>query len=235
MKKILLLITTILCIHYSFAQQIIENPVAAEEQSHQDLNINFIALYTDSTVISLSFENTIAQGGWFCADKKIYIETTKEHQRFNILKAIGIPRCPDVYKFKRAGEKLIFTLVFPAIPKGTVLLNLVEDCDKSCFNFKSIILDAKINQDIRLHVKGVELYAANKIKEAIECFQKVVEVIPSSPTHVYGYSYFNLIRIYYNSGDKVTAKFWLDQLEKSSLPDKQYFITTLQKEGINLK
>lgn len=234
MKKILLLITTILCFQYSFAQQIIENPAVAE-QTHQDLNINYIALYTDSTVINLSVENKLAQGGWFCADRKIYIETTQEHQRYNIIKARGIPRCPAVHNFKKVGEKLTFTLVFPPIPQGLNRLNLIEDCDKSCFSFKSIILDVKMNQDIKLYTQGVEFYASNKNKEAIECFSKVVESIPSSPTHVYGYSYFNLIRIYFNNGDKVTAKFWLDQLEKSSLPDKHYFINSLQKEGINLK
>lgn len=234
MKRIVLLGLSIAFANLSFSQQIIENPAAAE-QTHQDLNINYIALYADSTVINLSVENKLAQGGWFCADRKIFIETSLEHQRYNIINARGIPRCPAVYNFKKIGEKLTFTLVFPAIPKGVMRLNLVEDCDKSCFSFNSIILDKKLNQDINLYTKGVQLYAANKNKEAIECFQKVVELIPSSPTHVYGYSYFNLIRIYYNSGDKVTAKFWLDQFEKSMLPNKQYFINALQKEGINLK
>ncbi|RPH31764.1 MAG: hypothetical protein EHM93_12090 [Bacteroidales bacterium] len=235
MKKFGLIIAALCSSTIIEAQQIIENPVVADDPTHQDLNINYIALYPDSTVINLSVENKLAQGGWFCADRKIYIETTQEHQRFNIIKARGIPRCPAVHSFKKVGEKLTFTFVFPAIPKGINRLNLIEDCDKSCFSFKNIILDVKINQDIRLYMQGVEFYAANKNKEAIDCFSKVVEAIPSSPTHVYGYSYFNLIRIHFNSGDKVTAKFWLEQLEKSSLLDKQYFINSLQKEGIQLK
>ncbi len=234
MRSLASIVIALLCLQHSYAQQIIEKPAVAE-QTHQDLNINYIALYPDSTVINLSVENKLVQGGWFCADRKIYIETTREHQRYSIIKARGIPRCPAAHSFKKVGEKLTFTLVFPAIPSGVNRLNLIEDCDKSCFSFKSIILDPKMNRDINLYTQGVELYAANKNREAIECFSKVVEVIPSSPTHVYGYSYFNLIRIYYNSGDKVTAKFWFDQLEKSSLPDKQYFITALQKEGIQLK
>jgi len=232
MRNLATLIIFLLYLQYSFAQQIIEKPAVAE-QTHQDLNINYIALYSDSTVVNLSVENKLAQGGWFCADRKIYIETTQEHKRYNIIKARGIPRCPAVHNFKKIGEKLSFTLVFPAIPQGINRLNLIEDCDKSCFSFKSIILDLKLNQDINLYTRGVELYAANKNKEAIDCFSKVVEAIPSSPTHVYGYSYFNLVRIYYGSGDKATARFWFEQLEKSPLPDKQYFINSLKKEGIS--
>jgi tetratricopeptide (TPR) repeat protein len=234
MKNLLLLISILCCYTYANAQQIIENPTVAE-QTHQDLKIVSVGIYSDSTVINLSIENKLAQGGWFCADKKIYIENPRDHKRFDIVKARGIPRCPSVYSFKYVGEKLNFTLVFPKLPAETRLLNLIEDCEKSCFQFKDIILDEKLNRDINLYTHGVELYAANKINEAIDCFTKVVEDIPAFPTHVYGYSYFNLIRIYFNTGDKATAKFWYDQLEKSTLPDKQYFINSLQKEGVNLK
>jgi tetratricopeptide (TPR) repeat protein len=187
-------------------------------------------LYNDSTVINLTVENKLTQGGWFCADKNIYIENSKDHKRYNLVKSKGIPTCPSVYDFKRINEKLNFSLVFPAIPAGTKLLNLIEDCDKSCFRFNEIILDEKLNSDIKLYTRGVELYAANNTKDAIDCFTKVVETLPEFPTHVYGYSYFNLIRIYFNSGDKPTARFWYNQLEKSNLPDKDYFITSLKKE-----
>jgi tetratricopeptide (TPR) repeat protein len=231
MRKFLLLLPSICFYTFVEAQQTINEPAVAE-QSHQDLNITQIDLYKDSTVIYLSVENKMAQGGWFCADKNIYIENPKNHKRLNIIKAKGIPTCPSVHNFIRIGEKLNFSLVFPEIPVETKLLNLVEDCDKSCFKFSGIILDEKLNLDIKLYNHGVELYAANSTKEAIDCFTKVVEVIPEFPTHVYGYSYFNLIRIYADKGDKETALFWFDQLQKSTLADKQYFIDTLRKEGV---
>jgi len=234
MKKIPLLIIILCCYCFVNAQQIIEYPTAAE-QTHQELTIVKVGLYKDSTVIDLSIENKRAQGGWFCADKNIYIENPKDHKRYNIIHSKGIPTCPSVHNFKSVGEKLLFTLTFPGIPEGTKLLNLVEDCDKSCFHFNEIILDQKLNSDIKLYSKGVELYAANNTKDAIECFIKVVEVLPEFPTHVYGYSYFNLIRIYFTQGEKVTARYWYDQLDKSNLPDKQYFINALKKEGIQIK
>lgn len=234
MKKLIIILFLLSSYSLINAQIIIENPAVAE-QSLAELIITRVCLFRDSTVIDLSVENKLAQGGWYCADKKIYIESSKKHERFNIIRAHGIPRCPSVHNFKSIGERLNFTLVFPKIPEGTDLLNLIEDCDKSCFSFKNIILNEKLNRDIRLYTQGVEFYAANKTNEAIDVFTKVIESIPANPTHVYGYSYFNLIRIYYNAGNKITAKFWFDQLEKSTLPDKQYFINSLQKEGIQLK
>jgi len=205
------------------------------EQTHQDLIILRICIYNDSSVVDFSIENKMAQGAWFCADKKIYIENPKDHKRFNLIKTRGIPTCPSVHNFTRIGEKLNFSLVFPKIPAETKLINIIEDCDKSCFRFTEVILDEKLNKDIKLYSQGVELYAANKINDAIDCFTKVVEVIPEFPTHVYGYSYFNLIRIYFKRGDKLTARFWYDQLEKSRLADKGYFINSLKKEGIQVK
>jgi tetratricopeptide (TPR) repeat protein len=234
MIKIVLSLVVICFSIFAEAQQVIDYPTAAE-QTHQELTIVKISLYKDSTVIDLSIENKRDQGGWFCADKNIYIENSKDHKRYNIINTKGIPTCPSVYNFKSVGEKLFFKLTFAGIPVGTKLLNLVEDCDKSCFKFNEIILDTKLNNDIKLYSKGVELYAADNTKDAIECFTKVVEEIPEFPTHVYGYSFFNLIRIYFTKGDKVTARYWYDQLDKSNLPDKQYFINALKNEGIQIK
>jgi tetratricopeptide (TPR) repeat protein len=235
MKQIALLITILCCFFYVDAQKILENPAIADEQTHQDLTILRVGLYSDSTVIELSIQNKLAQGGWFCADRNIYIENPKDHKRFNLIKTRGIPTCPSVHNFTRIDEKLNFYLVFPKIPAETKLINVIEDCDKSCFRFTEVILDEKLNKDIKLYTRGVDLYASNKINDAIDCFTKVVEVIPEFPTHVYGYSYFNLIRIYFNKGDKLTARYWYDQLEKSHLADKDYFINSLKKEGIQVK
>jgi hypothetical protein len=209
----------------------IEKPNAAE-QSQPELKILSIVFHRDSTVVNLSIENKLAAGGWYCADKKIYIEDPKSRYRYFLIKTRGIPTCPAVHNFTRAGEILNFTLTFTPIKSIPKLVNLIEDCNQSCFSFKGIILDKNLNDDINTYTSGVEHYAANRTKEAIECFMKVVEEIPEFPTHVYGYSYFNLIRIFHDKGDEATKQFWLEQMERSTLPDKKYFIEALQKEGV---
>lgn len=213
----------------SIAQLVVLNPFAAE-QSHPELVIDRITFFGDSTVVNLTVENKLERGGWFCADKSIYLENPSTRQRYGIVKSKGIPTCPVTHSFARKGEKLSFTLVFPSIPQGTRTLNLIEDCNKACFVFKGIILDDKLNSDIRLYNQGMEHYAANRLNEAVECFIKIVENIPAFPTHVYGYSYYHLVIIHLNKGDNLTAKYWFNNLQTSSLPDKQYFIDAIRKE-----
>ncbi len=231
MKKLFPIILVLGMYQTAKAQLAIDNPNVAE-QSQPELKINRITVYNDSTVINLSIENKLAAGGWYCADKKIYIEDPKTFYRYFLIRTRGIPTCPSVHNFTSIGEVLRFTLVFPSIKSTPRLINLIEDCDKACFSFKGIILDKKLNEDINNYTIGVEHYAANRTQEAISCFMKVVEEIPEFPTHVYGYSYFNLIRIFKDNGDSATMKFWFDRLESSTLPDKQYFIDALRKEGI---
>lgn len=211
-----------------FSQIVVNKPFAAE-QSHPELSIDLISFYADSTVVQLTVVNKLDKGGWFCADRDIYLENPLTRQRYSLIGSIGIPTCPNTHNFKRKDDKLSFTLLFPALPFGLRTLNLVENCNKACFSFRGIILNEKLNNDIRTFNQGMEFYTANKIDQAVACFVKVIEEIPSIPTHVYGYSYYHLILIHRNKGDELTAKFWLEQLERSSLPDKQYFMDAAQK------
>jgi tetratricopeptide (TPR) repeat protein len=203
------------------------------QSSHPELTIERISFFIDSTVVDLSIVNRLPEGGWFCTDNNTYIEDAHNLGRFKLIRAIGIPSCPDVYRFKRVDEELKFSIVFPGLPGNPQLLNLIEACDKACFSFRGIILDERLNRDISLFDKGVKCYADDKLEDAIEIFSRIVEDIPANPTHVYGYSFYNLIRIYFQKGDKKTAQLWFEQLEKSGLPNKQYFIDALKDEGIN--
>ncbi|MGE0078565.1 MAG: hypothetical protein AB7S48_11950 [Bacteroidales bacterium] len=228
MQKLFYSIIVILIALQTQAQTVVQSPYAAE-QSHPELNIDKISFYADSTVINLTVVNKLEQGGWFCADKNIYIENPNTRQRYQLVKSVGIPNCPNTYNFKKKNELLSFSLIFPPIPLGLRTINLVENCDKACFSFRGIILDEKLNKDIGTFNQGMEFYTSNKIDDAIACFVKVVEDIPSFPTHVYGYSFYHLVVIYQNQNNNLTAKYWLDRLENSSLPDKQYFIDAIKK------
>jgi len=229
MKKIVTILLLLFIFQLNHAQVIIEKPFAAE-LSHPELTIEQIAIYPDSTVVSLTVLNNADSNGWFCADKNIYIENLNTRQRYYRIGSHGIPTCPATHNFSRKGETLSFTLVFPPIPNNLNSVNLIEDCNKACFFFKGVILSNKLNSDIRLFNQGMEHYTKNDIAQAIECFSKVVEEIPANPTHVYGYAFYHLIMIYYNKGDKLSASFWLNQLKTSTLPNKDYFVRMVKRD-----
>lgn len=227
-KQLLMLLCLTYTLGVAQAQRVVLNPSVAEV-SHPELVIDKISFYGDSTVVNLTLENKLDKGGWFCADKNVYIENPQTRQRFTLKKSAGIPTCPNNHSFSKKGEKLSFTLVFPYVPSDLRTLNLVEDCNKSCFSFRGIILDDKLNADIRAFNQGMEYYTSNKIDKAIECFAKVVEVIPAYPTHVYGYAFYHLVVIYQTQNNNEKAKFWFANLERSPLPDKQYFIDEIKR------
>lgn len=215
---------------YTNAQvRVVKNPAVAQ-QTHPEMLIEQISFFNDSTIVQISVINRLAQGGWFCADKNTFLEDPQSFIRRKVIDVEGIPWCPSSHRFTRIGEVLRFKLIFPGMESNPETLNLIEVCDKSCFAFRGIILNEKLNADIRLFDEGMEHYAANRFDEAIKVFSRIVEEIPANPTHVYGYSYYNLIRIFWDMGKKEEAKVWLEQLRRSGLPNSQYFINNLRVE-----
>jgi tetratricopeptide (TPR) repeat protein len=209
--------------------RVVTNPTVAQ-QSHSDLKVNEIQFFADSTVVFLTITNRLPEGGWFCADRNTYLEDAKHVTRRKLIKANGIPWCPTAHQFTRVGEELNFSLTFPFMPGEPELLNLVEQCDKACFFFKGIILDEKLNRDIRLYDEGTDHYVNNRFDEALEVFTKIVEELPANPTHVYGYSYYNIVRICWQQGNHEVAVTWMKQLEQSGLPNSKYFLDNLRQE-----
>jgi tetratricopeptide (TPR) repeat protein len=229
MNRLLLLLFTLILFFEGNAQtRVVLNPSVAE-QSHREMSIDKIKFYPDSTVIELIIINNLPEGGWFCIDSNTYIEDAKGLARKKVYNVHGISWCPQVYRFQQVGETLQISLVFPEMAVETEVLNLFEQCERACFSFRGIILDDKLNNDIRLFDEAMNCYVSNKLDQAIELFMNIIEDIPANPTHVYGYSYYHLVQIYLNKGDKKTAHFWFEQLERSGLPNRQYYLDAIRQ------
>jgi hypothetical protein len=227
--KLCLIVLTFISLGSIAQVRIVEKPNVAQ-QSHSEMTIEEIRFYTDSTVVQLLVINKLASGGWFCADKNTFIENPQTLTRKKIIKAVGIPWCPDAHRFNRINETLRFKLVFPPLSAESELLNLVEQCERACFSFRGIILNDKLNKDINMFNQALELYANNKLDDAQLLFSQIVEDIPANPTHVYGYSYYHLVKICWELGQKDIARLWIQKLEQSGLPNRQYFLENIKRE-----
>jgi len=108
-------------------------------KSHETLEINKVVTGPSGTTVYLSVVNKI-DGGYFCADKNIYI-MYPDGSKSKVVSSKGIPVCPASYKFKSIGEKLSFELTFAAIKQNTKWIDLVEDCNENCFSFYGICLN----------------------------------------------------------------------------------------------
>jgi len=221
MKKAYLLTASILMSLSVFSQQLI-NPNFA--LASHPMKVTKISHAANETIIELSIENQIETGS-FCADENIFISDIPTNKKSNLKKSQGIPVCPSNYQFKYIGEVLNFQLYFPKIDSKTKYINLIEDCNQYCFSIKGIILDENMNKNVNL---GYEYYAKGKLDFALAAFKMAVNENPDYP---FGLHYFNLIQIYAEKSDYISAKKWYQKIVNSNFQDKSELISKLKKQS----
>ena len=234
MKEKTLLIPLILVFfHVSANSQVFDMP-NAEVKSHTELDITRIRITDDYTIIYLRNQNMLLKDAWACVDRKTSIRTSDNAKHF-LLRAENIPLCPDLFRFDSLGQILEFTLYFPPIDASKGRIDLVEDCEQSCFFFRGIILDNKLNRDIHAYDEGYAFYEKKDFENSIRIFSGIVEDIPENPTHIYGFSYYYLVLICHESEDKKGAADWYKKLKSSGLPNIASIIRRIEELEIFIK
>lgn len=80
-----------------------------------------------------------ANGGWIQIDPLSYIRPSGSNTRYSLFKAINIPLAPKKFFFKRCGQQHSYTLYFPALPKDTKTIDIIErEVDGTYFNFYGV-------------------------------------------------------------------------------------------------
>ncbi|HKJ80726.1 MAG TPA: hypothetical protein VJ954_01780 [Ignavibacteriaceae bacterium] len=196
-------------------------------KSHKTLEILKIESTPENTTIFFSIENRIA-GGAFCADRNIYI-IYPDGTRLPVVSSKGIPRCPDSYKFKKIGEKLNFTLTFPALQPGTGWIDIKEDCSDNCFSFYGVLLNNALNARID---EAVSLVDKGEVDTAIGLYKSIIETAEPTGNGITGSLYADLISLLVNKGYTAMAKDYYNRLVNSSVPAKQLYVQNLGSRGI---
>jgi hypothetical protein len=206
--------------------QTIPNPNFALK-SHETLEIAKVGMTPEKTTISLRIENRI-EGGNFCADKNISI-IYPDGNRIRLLKADGIPACPDNYKFKSVGEKLDFTLVFPPLKPGTEWIDIIEECTANCFWFYGITLNNDLNRRLD---EAFAAAAKGKPQDNILLFRNILESIDNQDIGIEGSLYINIINAAIEAGDQIEPSVWYKRLLSSKCPRLSQYVKFLNDRGI---
>ena len=75
-------------------------------------------------------------GGWVQMDRNCFIRRVGCETRYTLIQAINIPISPTKHYFNRSGEYLRYTLLFPALPKNTCKIDIIEkEAPGTYFNF----------------------------------------------------------------------------------------------------
>lgn len=226
MKRYLIIIAlSFLITGYAASQSIFQPNYGLK--SHKTLEIKKIEITPDKTDIFLSVENQI-KGGYFCADKKIFI-VNPNGIRSKLISSSGIPVCPDTYKFKTIGEKLNFVLTFKPLAAGTEWIDLTEDCNDNCFSFYGIVLDTLLNKKI----DAAFVLAENKEPGlALDSFIDILNKTGNKNQGVEGLLYINIIKLAKETGNLSKASEWYLKLKSSGIQGLLRYIKYLNDQGI---
>jgi tetratricopeptide (TPR) repeat protein len=227
MKKQFFISLLLVLLTLSSFAQVFNNPIASKI-SHPELKITKIEITDNSTIVSLKVTNKLSSGGWFCADKNIYLKNTKGIEIYNLVNSENIPVCPEKHEFAYTGEVLEFKLYFEKIAENIQFIDLIENCSNACFSFNGIILDNAHNEKIRTFEKGFEFYQNNEPEKANSYFEKVLEGDITIQSQIYGLSYYYLIVTYMKQGFNEKAQELYNKLLESDIEDKVTFIKELE-------
>ena len=195
-------------------------------KSHETLEIDKVEMTREKTVLHLTIENRIENGS-FCADRKIYI-TDPAGNRIRLIRAAGIPVCPDTYKFKQPGEKLGFTLTFPALEGEPAWIDLKEDCSENCFSFYGVVLDEFMNSRLD------EAFSMAERGESLKAMDRFINISEAAAKHsgIRALVYYNIIKLATETGNTVKAGEWYKKLSSISSRGGKIYIDQLNVQGI---
>jgi hypothetical protein len=180
-------------------------------KSHPTLSVEYIELSGSSAIVELMVKNEHPQG-WFCRDEHVFLKNrTTKHP---IISSENIPVCPDKHFFATTGEKLTFRLIFPPVDTAIQYIDLIEDCDESCFYIKGIVLSKMGNEWLN---EGFRAYSEQKPELAIHYFLRFLKQYPDYP---WGFVHYAIIECYADLRNWAKAGEWFSKIQGSSLHDK---------------
>lgn len=196
-------------------------------KSHETLEISKIESTAEKTVVYLNIENRIEKGS-FCADKNIYL-IDPAGKKMKLVKASGIPVCPDSFIFNSIGEKLQFTLEFPPLKGGTKWIDLIEDCTSNCFWYYGVTLDNELNKKLD---ETFSMASTGKPSDNIILFRNILDSIDNQNLGIEGLLYTNIINSAVEDNDNVSAIMWYKRLSASKAPRVSDYVKYLNNRGI---
>lgn len=115
------------------------NPEAMDHRVQR--RMKSIELTDEYTRIDFIYQASMIwdNGGWIRMEKDAYIQPVGSVSKYYLQKAINIPIAPIKHYFKKKGEYHSYTLIFPALPKDTKSIDIIEKlAPGTWFNFFNV-------------------------------------------------------------------------------------------------
>ena len=103
----------------------VHNP-KVEKGTKVDHQVLKIEMGDELTRIDFMYRNPYDYSGWIQISGNSFIRVAGSQVKLGLVKAVNIPIAPTKHFFKRKGDYLAYTLYFPALPKGTKKIDIIE-------------------------------------------------------------------------------------------------------------
>jgi hypothetical protein len=109
-----------------------------------------------STLVHMRYKNVSAVGNLIYIDENFHIRDNKTGTTYKLLNSFNLPiSSVNKYAFiKNPGEYINFTLEFEKLPDEVFDIDLIENKDKSSFNFYGIEMNKEITEDSMMNVSS---------------------------------------------------------------------------------
>jgi hypothetical protein len=105
------------------------------------LVVKNIELNNEYTRIDFLYKasNKYINGGWIQMYDEAFIRPVGSDMKYRLIQAINIPIAPSKLHFQRQGQLHRYTLLFPALPKNTQKIDIIEkEAPGTFFNFYNV-------------------------------------------------------------------------------------------------
>ena len=103
----------------------VHNP-RVEKGTKVDHQVLKIEMGDELTRVDFMYRNPYDYSGWIQISGNSFIRVAGSQIKLGLVKAVNIPIAPTKHFFKRKGDYLAYTLYFPALPKGTKKIDIIE-------------------------------------------------------------------------------------------------------------
>lgn len=227
MKQILIIIALVL-LTVTAASQTVSNPNYGLKWP-LTASLSSVEFTDVATVVRLSVSSDI-DNAWYCIDRNTFL-VKPDGTRLRLSGLAGLPYCPSTYKFKHPGDRISFSLTFPA----TGLLPwfaVVEECSGGCLSFRGIVTGAELNSRLN---RAYELTDKGDDKAAYALFEEIINETDSLDLGIEGSLYTSLILIDHRLGRQDAARAWYERMIRSGAPDLGLYLETLRGEGVDYR
>ena len=103
----------------------VHNP-KVEKGTKVDHQVLKIEMGDELTRVDFMYRNPYDYSGWIQISGNSFIRVAGSQIKLGLVKGVNIPIAPTKHFFKRKGDYLAYTLYFPALPKGTKKIDIIE-------------------------------------------------------------------------------------------------------------